>query len=463
MSDVETATPTANPLKTQHEVNKVSLANQLRYGVGSVQLAKQTSNLFRDRQGKAAQKLDVRHFNHVLEVDPAQGWVEVEGMTTYADLVDATLVQQVMPCVVPQLKSITIGGAVSGIGIESSSFKYGLPHETVLEMDVLTGDGAIVTATPNNNHRNLFYAIPNSYGTLGYVLRLKVQTIPVKPYVELRHCRYNEPEAFFQAIGDYMQANDSDDSRADFLDGSVFGPDELYLTVGQFVDEAPYTSDYTYRNIYYQSIRQREQDFLTVKDYIWRWDTDWFWCSKHILAQNPVIRRLAGRRFLNSTTYTKIMRWNSRVGLTKKIDKARGLYSESVIQDVDIPLQHAPDFLRFFLDQIGITPLWTCPFKAYHTDDEFSLFRTDPATMYVNFGFWDVVKRRQSYPPGHFNRLIERKVQELGGIKSLYSDSYFEEDEFWRIYNQPVYDNLKSRYDPDGVFKNLYQKTVLRA
>ena len=453
--DAETLRPAPNPAKAQHEVKKQSLASQLRYNVGSVRLAKKTSNLFRDRQGKADKKLDVRDFNQVLEISPQQSWIDVEGMTTYADLVDASLEHKLMPCVVPQLKSITIGGAVSGIGIESSSFKYGLPHESVLEMDVLTGDGEIVTATPNNNHRDLFYGIPNSYGTLGYVLRLKIQAIPVKPYVELQHIRHNDPERFFQDIETHSR-------EADFLDGSVFGPDELYLTIGRFVDQAPCTSDYTYSKIYYQSIRQREQDFLTIKDYIWRWDTDWFWCSKHFLVQNPIVRRLAGRRFLNSVTYTKIMRWNSRLGLTKKLDKARGLYSESVIQDVDIPLQKAPEFLRFFLETVRITPVWTCPFKAYHRAGEFSLFQTDPDTLYINFGFWDVVKRRKQYEPGFFNRLIEHKVLELGGIKSLYSDAYFEEEEFWRIYNRPVYDSLKDRYDPDGVLKNLYQKTVLR-
>ena len=453
--DAETVSTRQNPLKAQHEVKKQSLASQMRYNAGTVRLAKNTSNLFRDRHGKIDRKLDVRSFNQVLDVNPDENWIEVEGMTTYAELVDASLEHNLMPCVVPQLKSITIGGAVSGIGIESSSFKYGLPHETVLEMDVLTGDGEIVTATPNNNHRDLYYGIPNSYGTLGYVLRLKIQAIPVKPYVELQHIRHRDPERFFQDIQTHSQ-------NADFIDGSVFGPDELYLTVGRFVEQATYTSDYTYRKIYYQSIREREQDFLTVKGYIWRWDTDWFWCSKHFLAQNSLIRRLAGRRFLNSITYTKIMRWNSRVGLTKKLDKARGLYSESVIQDVDIPIYNAPEFLHFFLDTVRITPIWTCPFKAYHTREEFPLFRTNPNSLYINFGFWDVVKRHKQHTSGFFNRLIEHKVQDLGGIKSLYSDAYFEEEEFWQIYNQPAYEQLKNRYDPDGALKNLYQKTVLR-
>ncbi len=68
------------------------------------------------------------------------------GMTTYEDLVAATLRHGLMPLVVPQLKTITLGGAVSGLGIESSSLRSGMPHESVLEMEILTGDGQVVTA-----------------------------------------------------------------------------------------------------------------------------------------------------------------------------------------------------------------------------------------------------------------------------------------------------------------------------
>ena len=82
-----------------------------------------------------------------LRVDEAAGIVEAEGMTTYADLVDATLAHGLMPAVVPQLKSITLGGAVAGVGIEATSFRQGLVHDTVVAMDVLTGDGRIVACT----------------------------------------------------------------------------------------------------------------------------------------------------------------------------------------------------------------------------------------------------------------------------------------------------------------------------
>src|SRR3989344_4878177 len=78
-----------------------------------------------------ATRLDVRDFNNVLHVDPVQGYADAEGMTPYAKLVAECLKHGVMPTVVPQLKSITLGGATVGCGIEATSFKYGLVHETV--------------------------------------------------------------------------------------------------------------------------------------------------------------------------------------------------------------------------------------------------------------------------------------------------------------------------------------------
>ena len=124
--------------------------------------------------------------------------------------------------------------------------------------------------------------------------------------------------------------------ETDFVDGTVFRRNDHYLTVGQFVDEAPYTSDYTHLNIYFRSISARSEDYLTTRDYLWRWDTDWFWCSKNLYVQNPLMRRLLGRKRLNSVTYQKVMRWNGRVGLTRTLSEWFGYHCESVIQDLSL-------------------------------------------------------------------------------------------------------------------------------
>jgi FAD/FMN-containing dehydrogenase len=179
-------------------------------------------------------------------------------------------------------------------------------------------------------------------------------------------------------------------------------------------------------------------------------------------AQNPVLRRLLGRKRLNSVFYTKLMRWNARWGFTRLPNKVQGIHTESVIQDVDIPLENCPAYYEFFDREIGIRPVWICPIGVYDRNAGFPLYPMDHDRQYVNFGHWDVVRTPEKKPDGYFNRLVEEKTAELGGIKSLYSDSYYPEREFWEIYNQTAYRALKRRYDPNGQLKDLYRKCVLR-
>jgi FAD/FMN-containing dehydrogenase len=420
-------------------------------------LNKRTSNLFRDRQEPAKRRLDLSAFCHVLEVNTTEGWVDVEGLTTFEALVAQTLPHGLMPAVVPQLKTITVGGAAAGVGIEATSFRQGLVHDALLEIDVLLPDGDIVHCTPHNEHADLFYGFPNSYGTLGYALRLRLRTLPVRRFVRVDHAQHSDPQQYFQALGEACE------SDADFVDGVVFGPGSMVLSTARFVDEAPWQSDYTYEHIYYRSLLAKRTDYLTTHDYLWRWDTDWFWCSKNVGAQHSLVRRLFGRERLNSRTYTRIMRWNARWCVTRALARLRGDHPESVIQDVDIPIAHAAEFLAFLLREIGILPVWICPVRPPQPGAHFTLYPLKPETRYVNFGFWDVVHSREAHEAGHFNRRVEAEVLRLGGIKSLYSDSFFDRADFDQAYNMTGYAGLKRKYDPAGRALGLYEKVVLRA
>ena len=48
----------------------------------------------------------------------------------------------------------------------------------------------------------------------------------------------------------------------------------------------------------------------------------------------------------------------------------------------------------------------------------------------------------------------------LGGIKSLYSSSFYERDEFDRIYGGDSYRQIKRRYDLDDALGDIYAKCV---
>ncbi|MDQ2725124.1 MAG: FAD-binding oxidoreductase [Actinomycetota bacterium] len=446
-----------------YQVQVADLARQLAaLAPGApVRLAKKTSNLFRSRTRTSTPGLDVGAFGGVLAIDVAARTADVGGMTTYEHLVDATLPFGLMPPVVPQLKTITLGGAVSGLGIESSSFRNGLVHESVLEMDILTGDGTVVTARPDNEHRALFFGFPNSYGTLGYVLRVKIALEPVAPFVHLRHLRFGTIHELVQVLESVCAAGHHHDEAVAFVDGTVFGPDECYLTLGSWAETASRLSDYTRTEIYYRSLQQHDEDWLSVRDYLWRWDTDWFWCSRAFGVQRRWVRRLLGPRLLRSSVYWKIAAFEQRHHVKAAIDRRRGRPErESVIQDIEVPLARLAEFVAGFEREVPISPIWLCPLRQRDPSVAWELYRLDPSELYVNVGFWSTVALADGMDPTHHNRWVEDEVQRLGGRKSLYSTAFYDEGTFWALYNGPVYRDLKARYDPSDRLLDLYAKCV---
>jgi FAD/FMN-containing dehydrogenase len=429
-----------------------------------VRLTKRTSNLFRSRERSGGPGLDASGLDQVLSVDPVSRTADVQAMTTYEQLVDATLAHGLMPLVVPQLKTITIGGAVTGLGIESSSFRSGLPHESVRELEILTGAGEVVVADPAGGHRDLFHAFPNSYGTLGYALRLVIDLEPVHRFVKLRHVRFASLEALTDAVADIVAARAFEGEQVDFLDGTVFGADDAYLTLGSWADTAPYTSDYTGGRIYYQSIRSRSTDYLSVRDYLWRWDTDWFWCSRAFGAQNRLVRALWPKRWLRSDVYARLIRLESRHRVVGRWDHWRGRpQRERVVQDVEIPVGSTADFLHWFLREVPIAPVWLCPLRLRATErgqGPWPLYPLDPDQTYVNVGFWSTVPIEPGARDGDVNRRIEQAVAGHDGHKSLYSESYYPPEEFWALYGGTAYREVKARYDPGSRLLDLYAKAV---
>lgn len=427
-----------------------------------IRLAKRTSNLFRMRTAADAPGLDTTGLTGVIAVDPDARTADVAGMCTYEDLVAATLPYGLAPLVVPQLKTITLGGAVTGLGIESTSFRNGLPHESVLELDILTGAGEVVTASPHD-HSDLYRAFPNSYGTLGYAVRLRIELETVQPFVALRHLRFHALADLVAAMDRIIETGSLEGERVDYLDGVVFSADESYLCVGTQTSVPGPVSDYTGQRIYYRSIQHDSgvtRDWLTNHDYLWRWDTDWFWCSQAFGAQHPVIRRIWPRRFRRSSAYWKLMRVEQRFHIGDRIERLKGRPPrERVIQDIEVPIGRTEQFLDWFLRNVPIQPIWLCPLRLRDAEG-WPLYPIRPGETYVNVGFWSTVPIGAT--EGETNRRIERTVTELDGHKSLYSDAYYDRQGFDALYGGDTYRSVKQRYDPDSRLLDLYAKAVQR-
>lgn len=453
--------------RAEHDAIVARLVEAVRQrGSHQLRLGKKTSNLFRQRAPRKGGRLEVEGLDRTISVSP-DGYAEVQGMASFEDFADACLEYGFVPPVVPELKTITIGGAVTGIGIESSSFRHGFVHESVEEMDILCGDGELRTCRADGPNADLFHAFPNSYGTLGYALRLRVKLDQARRSVRLSYRRFHDAQAFLAAMAEACAQGAAPGSEGPaFVEGVAFSQDDMVLSTGWRIDDNGPTSDIAGPVPYYKTLLTKETDLLTARDHLWRWDADWFWMSRTIGFQKPLIRAIVGRRLLKSSTYWKIHailarhRVVERLNAAKRILGVKPRLEELMIQDVEIPLDNCAEFLKFYWKTLEIHPLWICPVTPQPSPVPWTLYDM-PSRLHLNFGFWSTVDTREDLPPDHFNRLLEDEVVRLDGRKSLYSTVHFKEDEFWRIYNGSAYGQLKAKYDPAGALPDLYQKVVM--
>ena len=326
-----------------------------------------------------------------------------------------------------------------------------------------TGTGEVLTVSPTQ-HADLYRAFPNSYGTLGYAVRLCIDLEPVKPFVALRHLRFHSLSALVTMMGRITETGRLDGVPIDYLDGVVFSAEESYLCVGVQTDAPGVVSDYTGQQIYYRSIQHDDgvtDDRLTIHDYLWRWDTDWFWCSKPFGAQDRRLRRIWPKRYRSSRFYSTLMKYEQRFGIGDRIEKLGGRPPrERVVQDIEVPLARCGEYLDWFLAAVPIEPIWLCPLRLREAGGGWPLYPIKSNQTYVNVGFWGTVPIGQH--SGETNRLIERKVGQLDGHKSLYSESYYSRQEFDDLYGGDTYRAVKKRYDPDSRLLDLYAKAVQR-
>lgn len=397
----------------------------------------------RDDRRHTDDKIDVSDLDEILEIDPAGMTCTAEPGVTFERLVDATLAHGLVPTVVPELETITVGGAVAGCSLESMSFRYGGFHDACFEYEVVTAKGEVLRCTPDNEHALVFQMMHGSFGTLGVLTKLRFKLVPAKRFVHVVYEKHPTLARYQEAIRRHFTEQD-----VDFMDGIIHSPSEWVLSLGDFVDEAPYTNAYDWTKVYYRSTARRKEDYLRTKDYFFRYD-------RGVTNVHPrtLLGRLLFGKLVDSERLLRAAERLRKVVLPKE--------RPDVTLDLFIPMSRLEDFFAWYRGAIDFFPLWCVPYRRVR-DYEW----IDPRV----FGgledelFVDLAIYGAKQPPGrNYYREIEEALPGLNGLKTLISYNYYSEDEFWRTFDKANYDRVKRITDPDGVFRDLYTKTVLAA
>lgn len=405
-----------------------------------------------NRQGT---ELDLTPFNQV-EVDVEKGIARAETRVTMEALVQATLKHGLMPPVVPEFKGITVGGAIMGGAAESGSHAWGLFSDTCRSYDVILGDGRLLRASEHEN-APLFHALPGSYGALGLLVAAEIELIPAPPSVHLRYHPTSSPvETLLGAKGH-------------FVDGIVFDKEHAVVIEGQFSFEKP-----TAKKWYFEQAKKEGEVILPIEAYLFRYDPGAFWMGAY-LFNIPFISRFVGQGLLKLPSRPYFSQ--------KEIDRMHFLPSPSrfwldllpsqrlwkilhraeawvqnrlVIQDCCLPISTVESFLYETIDELGVFPLWLCPIKEASSHQLFAPHAAEEPIL--NVGIYGLPSRAASME--ELMRHLEERTYYYGGRKVLYSRSYYRVDEFWKIYDEFAYRNLRQELGAVGVWPCITEKVL---
>ena len=391
-------------------------------------------------------KINIRSLNEIIEIDLEEKTCMAEPGVTFYDLVNATMQYNLIPCNVPELKTITIGGAISGCSVESMSYKFGGFHDTCLEYEIITGNGELITCSPDKNS-DIFHMIHGSYGTMGILSKIKFKLIEAKPFVKMEYKLFDNFNDYWTCLKDCC-----DNHTYDFVDGIIHDKDKLVACLGNMVESVPYISSYEWLNIFYKSTLQKREDCLTISDYFFRYDTECHWMTRTVpLMENKIVRFLIGKAVLGSTNMIK---YSKKLKSLMKMKKR-----PEVVVDLFIPSKKFDDFFQWYSNDFKFYPLWIVPYKTpamYPWISEEHAAKINE-TFLIDCAIYGKSNNEDNID---YSEVLERKTYELNGIKTLISRNHYDESTFWKIYNRKEYTRLKAILDPNNIFNTVFDKLV---
>lgn len=350
----------------------------------------------------------------ILEFDEERQTVRVEPMVNMGQISHFLIPRGYTIPVLPELDDLTCGGLLMGVGIETSSHKYGLFNDAVIEAEIVTATGEVVKCSKTMN-RKLFDALPWSYGTLGFLTSMTIRVIKCKPYVKMWYIpTYSAKESsqLFKAaalrkttgIDDWENIKSKEDydyfidsanqMEFDFVESLMYSRDKMVTMPAKWVSKKSVESSklnsiglwykpwfFKHVESFFQEIPARDDasivesmrnesdiedylddnfkyEYIPLRDYYHRHTKSIFWELEEIIpfGNHPIVRYLLGWALPPKVSFLKLTQ-------TQKIKE---LYEKShCIQDMMVPDKAMDSSLDVFEKCYGIYPLWICPYRAY--------------------------------------------------------------------------------------------------
>ncbi len=403
------------------------------------------------------------NLKNILEIDETNQSLRVEPLVTMGDITHYLLPKGYALAVQVEMDDLTVGGLCMGIGIETSSHRYGFLFETIKSYEIVTADGQIINAT-RDTHPDLFHSLPMSHGTLGFLVSVELEIVKVKDYMKLRYI----PTHTRQEFNKTMQELTDSDLPPDFLEALVYSPETAVIMIGEFANKPSDGKNinpinrwhkqwfYTYVESFLEKGEQVE--YIPLRHYFHRHTSSIFFQLKDLIP------------FANKAWYRWLFAWMGapkvslmKYTMTKELRK-RSLQNR-VAQDIIIPISDMEEGLNFIDKHFEIYPLWVCPVKIRNKESNSGFIpktNGQKEQIFVDLGIYGIPPSvKQSKWNGiETSRKLEEFVRDKNGFQMLYADIFMTRIEFEEMFDHNLYRKVRTKYHADKAFPEVYDKVI---
>lgn len=363
-------------------------------------------------------------------------------------------------------------GLAFGTGMSTHSHKAGLYHETITSYEVVTGDGALLTATPTENP-DLYRTLAWSHGSLGFLVALTLRIVKIKPYIKIKYTPVEGQVNYCNRIRELSGTYEAEPKEfPDYIEATIFSKDAAVIMTGDYADYDPkipvnrcsiWCKPWFYKHVETFLEKGESVELIPVRDYLLRHNRAIFWVVEDMLSfgNHLLFRKLFGwllppkPAFLKFTTTPGVRAYT---------------FTKQVFQDIVLPIKELEKQIEVATKLFDKYPLLVYPCKVIdHGPSSGQLKRPDPKyivpgtnyAMFNDLGVYGVpgkVKDKKPYNPVDAMRKMEKFTRDVGGFSFLYADIFMTREEFEDMFDLSLYERVRKKYGAEGAFPHLYDK-----
>lgn len=427
---------------------------------------------------EACNKINVSSLRDVLDINEKDMTITLEPMCNMGYVSRFLVPRRLALQCLPEMDDLTIGGLVNGYGVSTQSHKYGTMQDAIVSFDMVLSDGELVTARPNNEHSDLFFAVPWAHGTLGILVAVTVRMVRIAPFVRMRYIPCYSMEELEATTGALVRGAGGN-GIPDYYEATLFSPTTAVIQAGDCCERADFPQLQVnpicrwYKPWFFKHVEATlttgttVEELIPIRDYYHRHTKSIYWELEDMIP------------FGNAPWFRWLFGWMgapkvSIVKATQGVAMRRATLYKHVCQEFMVPLPKLGEMHALYNAELNVYPLLLYVIRIYdykksnatgqgfihapqdrdkEPGEDYGLFAELGAYGVPNSvrrcGYWDAI--------GAIRRL-EQYARDQRGYQCLCFDTLQSDQEFEKMFDHRLWKQVRRKYNCDDAFPTMISK-----